>query len=220
MNCTNERALLVKSKLYTGYAITCSLNFSFRFNICLVQQIFNLSVMFTQSFLNNPHHDVIGCHNNIYWLSWRFDCHPGSFSSVWQEHPETVNWKRRQILYSVSLLDILVTVIVSVMINKILFIIFNIALYVNFIKAGFTFKHHNNEELYDILDNIHSRCPNITHLYSLVRTSVHGLPLAVIEFSDQPGRHEIRKSLHYSILYDSFERCYCWNKLGIHTKPL
>ena len=51
-------------------------------------------------------------------------------------------------------------------------------------------KHHTNNELQEELSLVNARCPNITRIYSLSETSVKGLPLAAIEFSDLPGRHE------------------------------
>lgn len=60
----------------------------------------------------------------------------------------------------------------------------------------FQFKHHDNEELATILENVHLRCPNITRVYTLSENSVAGNPLLLIEFSDKPGRHELRKLIH------------------------
>lgn len=51
--------------------------------------------------------------------------------------------------------------------------------------------HHNNTELYEILENIHLKCPQITHLYDLNFKSVQGQPLRVIVFSDNPSVHEL-----------------------------
>ena len=62
--------------------------------------------------------------------------------------------------------------------------------------AEFQFKHHDNRELESILEDVHSRCPNITRVYTLSENSVTGNPLLLIEFSDRPGRHEIRKFHH------------------------
>lgn len=54
----------------------------------------------------------------------------------------------------------------------------------------FTFKHHNNQELNLVLQDINKRCPDITKLYELNYRSVRGWPLTVIELSDAPGTHE------------------------------
>lgn len=61
------------------------------------------------------------------------------------------------------------------------------------VQGAFEFKHHTNEELATILDDVHFRCPNITRVYTLSENSVAGNPLLLIEFSDKPGYHEIRK---------------------------
>ncbi|CAH1381469.1 unnamed protein product [Tenebrio molitor] len=57
----------------------------------------------------------------------------------------------------------------------------------------FQFKHHNNDELAQVLQDVNNRCPNITRIYTLSETSVLGLPLYFIEFSTKPGHHEIMK---------------------------
>lgn len=59
------------------------------------------------------------------------------------------------------------------------------------IEGAFEFKHHNNQELSTILDDVHSRCPNITRVYTLSENSVVGNALVLIEISDNPGFHEI-----------------------------
>jgi len=51
-------------------------------------------------------------------------------------------------------------------------------------------KHHNNQELNDVLQAVHKRCPTITRLYELTERSVNGWPLTVIELSDNPGDHD------------------------------
>lgn len=56
--------------------------------------------------------------------------------------------------------------------------------------SSFIFKHHDNNELYEILQDVHQKCPDITRLYTLTETSVRGVPLYVIEFSTKPGIHE------------------------------
>lgn len=57
-------------------------------------------------------------------------------------------------------------------------------------SAEFVWKHHNNEELPQILDEVHKKCPNITRVYTLTENSVRNVPLYVIEFSDSPGFHQ------------------------------
>ena len=50
--------------------------------------------------------------------------------------------------------------------------------------------HHNNSQVYEILNIIHEKCPDVTHVYELDGKSVNGLPLKVIAFSDNPEEHE------------------------------
>ncbi|XP_059491148.1 carboxypeptidase E-like isoform X2 [Neocloeon triangulifer] len=59
-------------------------------------------------------------------------------------------------------------------------------------QTEFEFKHHNNQELLDVLEQVHARCPGITKVYNLSETSVRGVPLSVIEFSTHPGLHKLR----------------------------
>jgi len=59
------------------------------------------------------------------------------------------------------------------------------------VGAKLEFKHHNNTELAAVLQQVHNRCPDITRLYTLSEPSAMGVPLSVLEFSDQPGRHEL-----------------------------
>lgn len=54
----------------------------------------------------------------------------------------------------------------------------------------FQFKHHNNEELFDCMKEIHEKCPNITGFYRLSETSVEGRPLLVLVFSVHPTKHK------------------------------
>lgn len=58
---------------------------------------------------------------------------------------------------------------------------------------AFEFKHHDNDEMVAVLEDVHSRCPNITQLYTLSEKSVLGVPLYVIEFSTYPGHHQLLK---------------------------
>merc|ERR1711935_586906 len=58
-------------------------------------------------------------------------------------------------------------------------------------RAEVEFKHHNNTEMAAVLQQVHNRCPDITRLYTLSESSVNGIPLYVLEFTDNPGKHEI-----------------------------
>ena len=57
------------------------------------------------------------------------------------------------------------------------------------LRAGITFKHHNNDEMYELMKNYHTLFPNITRLYSIGLT-VEQRKLTVLEISDNPGIHE------------------------------
>ena len=54
---------------------------------------------------------------------------------------------------------------------------------------AFVFRHHDNTELLEILEDVHSRCPEISDVYELSETSVRGIPLAVIVLGKQPSKH-------------------------------
>lgn len=60
-------------------------------------------------------------------------------------------------------------------------------------QAGTTqvvhFKHHSNEEMYDIMTTVATKFPNITRLYSIGK-SFNNNDLMVLEISDNPGTHE------------------------------
>lgn len=59
-------------------------------------------------------------------------------------------------------------------------------------------KHHNNDELHEIMVNVNKKCPDITRLYSLPEKQHKDVPdhtasqkykLWVIEFANQTGKH-------------------------------
>lgn len=58
------------------------------------------------------------------------------------------------------------------------------------VSAEFIWKHHNNEELPLVLEDVHEKCPNFTRVYALTEPSVRSVPLYVIEFSTTPGFHQ------------------------------
>merc|ERR1711976_603252 len=58
-------------------------------------------------------------------------------------------------------------------------------------RAEVEFKHHNNTEMAAVLQQVHNRCPDITRLYTLSEPSVNGIPLYVLEITDNPGKHEL-----------------------------
>ncbi|GAB1606328.1 carboxypeptidase E-like [Argonauta hians] len=51
------------------------------------------------------------------------------------------------------------------------------------------FKHHNYEQMVDLMNEVHRKCPEITRVYNPPGHSVQGRNLTVIEFSDDPGKH-------------------------------
>merc|ERR1719402_65509 len=59
------------------------------------------------------------------------------------------------------------------------------------VKAKVEFKHHNNTEMAAVLQQVHNQCPDISRLYTLSEPSVNGIPLYVLEITDNPGKHEI-----------------------------
>jgi hypothetical protein len=68
------------------------------------------------------------------------------------------------------------------------------ALNVNSIEQKvFQFHHHNNEQMYDTMLEVHEKCPSITSIYRLSENSVEGRPLLVIVFSVHPTEHKPSK---------------------------
>lgn len=54
------------------------------------------------------------------------------------------------------------------------------------------FSHHSNAQMFSILKRVEDRCSDIAKTYSLGR-SMEGRELLVIEFSNNPGQHELRE---------------------------
>ena len=55
------------------------------------------------------------------------------------------------------------------------------------------FVYHSNSQMNSILKTIEDRCPEIAKTYSIGH-SLEGRELLVIEFSNNPGQHQLRKS--------------------------
>jgi len=72
-------------------------------------------------------------------------------------------------------------------------LICSVLIYLNARIQCFEFKHHDNKELLQVLEAVHQACPNITRIYTLSESSIMGVPLYIIEFSTNPGTHEICK---------------------------
>lgn len=53
--------------------------------------------------------------------------------------------------------------------------------------------HHNTEEMFDVLNRIHEKCPKITHIYDLPLKSAQNRPLRVIVFSTDSKHHQTLK---------------------------
>ena len=51
--------------------------------------------------------------------------------------------------------------------------------------------HHTNQDILNLIDQVHAKCAHITHVYDLAHTSVLGQPLRAIAFSDKPKVHEL-----------------------------
>ena len=58
-------------------------------------------------------------------------------------------------------------------------------------EASILGNHHTNEEVFDIIEQVNKKCPDITYVYDLGLKSVKGIPLRVIVFSDNPTQHEV-----------------------------
>lgn len=54
------------------------------------------------------------------------------------------------------------------------------------------FTYHTNAQMVGVLKKIEERCSDVARTYSIGR-STEGRELLVIEFSNNPGRHELRK---------------------------
>lgn len=61
-------------------------------------------------------------------------------------------------------------------------------------ETGTTMKfvYHSNTQMTSVLKATEERCPEIARTYSIGR-SIEGRDLLVIEFSNNPGKHELRK---------------------------
>ncbi|XP_020777331.2 probable carboxypeptidase X1 [Boleophthalmus pectinirostris] len=57
-------------------------------------------------------------------------------------------------------------------------------------KDNLDFRHHDYKNMRTLMKSVHDDCPNITRIYTIGR-SYQGLKLYVMEFSDNPGKHEL-----------------------------
>ena len=63
-------------------------------------------------------------------------------------------------------------------------------------------RHHTNDEVKRIMDDVHEKCPEFTRVYSLPdlehsdvpKETVNGSKLWVIQFSKTPGHHQLGKN--------------------------
>ncbi|MGH0192187.1 UNVERIFIED_CONTAM: hypothetical protein FKN15_004889 [Acipenser sinensis] len=58
------------------------------------------------------------------------------------------------------------------------------------LASALDFQHHGYEDMVRAMLNVQNECPFITRVYSIGR-SVEGRHLYVLEFSDNPGIHEL-----------------------------
>lgn len=54
------------------------------------------------------------------------------------------------------------------------------------------FTYTSNTQMYNLLKRTAAKCPQIAHVYSIGR-STEGRDLLVIEFTGNPGQHELRE---------------------------
>lgn len=54
------------------------------------------------------------------------------------------------------------------------------------------FSYHSNAQMISVLKKIEDQCSDIARTYSIGR-SMEGRELLVIEFSNNPGQHELRE---------------------------
>lgn len=59
-------------------------------------------------------------------------------------------------------------------------------------STAIKFSYHSNTQMFNILKKTAAQCAHISRTYSIGR-SVEGKDLLVIEFSSNPGAHELRK---------------------------
>lgn len=70
-----------------------------------------------------------------------------------------------------------------------------------------SFHYHRYTEMIQALYNVNNACPYITRIYSIGR-SHQGRHLYVIEFSDQPGIHELCKCFVIVVFCHYFLSCW------------
>lgn len=59
-------------------------------------------------------------------------------------------------------------------------------------SASIQFTYHSNAQMFSVLKKTEDRCADIARTYSIGR-SLEGRELLVIEFSNNPGEHELRE---------------------------
>lgn len=62
--------------------------------------------------------------------------------------------------------------------------------------------HHDHPATMAILKEVNKKCPDITRLYNLSETSVEGRELAVIEMTENPGKHVASETCFCFIFYN------------------
>lgn len=51
--------------------------------------------------------------------------------------------------------------------------------------------HHDNDEVFELIEFVNKKCADITYVYDLPEKTVTGKPLRVIVFSSNPSKHEL-----------------------------
>lgn len=60
-------------------------------------------------------------------------------------------------------------------------------------KDDFNYVHHDYDSTIRLLQEVNSKCPEITRLYNLSEPSVQNRSLIVIEITEHPGTHVVGK---------------------------
>ncbi len=82
------------------------------------------------------------------------------------------------------------------LITRILFVLVSGLAYISLpvqcspVVSAITFKHHDNGDMFEVMNSYHNKYPEITRLYSIGKSATGNNDLLVIEISSNPGSHE------------------------------